>query len=461
MHWISGIEAGLRLLAWAWIRALLADWGGAPGLFEHNGRFHEQLYGHSRFLSAFGSTGSSANNHVIAEWAGLATASLAFPWFLESARWAATARAGLAREADRQTGNDGWNREQASAYHLFVAEMLLAAALPARIAGQPLPAVETVLSRMLDALAASLDDTGQPPRFGDGDDARGLLVDAPGTGATAALLDAGRALCGADPWWPAPSGSVLGGIAEAVAGAPPRVRPCIRPALFADAGIAILRSGPIWLRCDAGPHGYGTIAAHGHADALSVELRWGGTEILADPGTYCYHGEPAWRDYFRGTRGHNTLTIGARDQAVSGGPFLWLTQPRSTLAEWEPGRLWQASHNGYARTRHHRRVALEGLLVTIRDWIEAAAPCPVLLAFHLGPCVSAEPAQLRWPGGRAGVTLPGALAWQTHRGKIDPPFGWYSRGFGQRQPATVLAGRGTLTPGTVLETRFDFGPGPT
>ena len=461
VHWVSGIEAGLRLLSWAWIRALLADWGGAPGLFENNARFHEQLYGHSRFLSAFGSTGSSANNHVIAEWAGLATASLAFPWFRKSASWASVARTGLAREADRQTGDDGWNREQASAYHLFVAEMLLAAALPARIAGQPLPTVETVLGRMLDALAASLDDAGQPPRFGDADDARGLLVDAPGTDATAALLDAGRALFGADPWWPAPSGSVLGGIAKAVAGAPPRVRPCIRPALFADAGIAILRSGPIWLRCDAGPHGYGTIAAHGHADALSVELRWGATEILADPGTYCYHGETAWRAYFRGTRGHNTLTIGAWDQAVPGGPFLWLTQPRSTLAEWAPGRLWQASHDGYAPTRHHRRVTLEGLVVTIRDWIEAAAPCPVLLAFHFGPSVDAEPTQLRWPGHQAAVTLPGALAWQTHRGEANPPFGWYSSGFGQREPATTLAGRGTLDPGTVLETRFAFGPGTT
>ncbi len=462
VHWISGIEVGMRLLSWTWIHALLADWPGAPALFDDNEAFLEQLYGHSRYLSAFHSTGSSANNHVIAEWAGLFAAATAFPWFAESATWAATARAGLAREADAQTHPDGWNREQASGYHLFVAELLLAAALPARLAGTPAPAVELVLSRMIDALAASLDGAGQPPRFGDADDARGLLVDAAGTTASASLLDAGRALFGADPWWPTAGGSVLGSIAASLAGPKPRARPCVRPGLFADAGIAILRSGEMWLRCDAGPHGYGSIAAHGHADALSVELRCGGTEILADPGTYCYHGEPEWRGTFRGTPGHSTLTVGGADQAVPGGPFLWLSHPRATLEEWQPNRVWQARHDGYRPVTHHRRVALDGCVVAVRDWIDAPGPQPVLLAFHLGPAVQAhllDGAELKWPGGRATVVLPHDLAWHIHRGEHDPPFGWYSRGFGQREPAAVLAGRGTLVPGTVLETRFTLNIG--
>ena len=465
VHWVSGIEVGLRLLAWTWIRALLADWPGSPGLFEQNGVFVRQLHAHSCYLSAFRSTGSSANNHLIAEQAGLFAAATAFPWFRDSADWAAAGRSGLTREAEAQTHADGWNREQASGYHLFVAEMLLAAALPARMAGQPLPEVETVLSRMIDALAASLDGTAQPPRFGDADDARGLLLDAPQSGATAPLLDAGRALFGADPWWPAASGSVLGSIAGSLAPAKPRSRPCMRPSMFAESGIAILRSGDLWLRCDAGPHGYRSIAAHGHADALSIELRCGGTEIVADPGTYCYHGEPAWRRYFRGTQAHSTLALGGADQAVAGGPFLWLTQPRSVLEEWHPGRAWQARHDGYAPVIHHRRVELAGRTVTVQDWIDAEAPHPVSLAFHLGPSVQVsdrmrlDEMRLAWPGGSALATLPVSLAWRAHRGEEDPPFGWYSRGFGQREPATVLAGRGTLAPGAVLTTCFTLAEG--
>ena len=92
-------------------------------------------------------------------------------------------------------------------------------------------------------------------------------------------------------------------------------RPERRPAHFDDAGLTIMRSaadeGPeIWCRCDAGPHGFLSIAAHAHADALSVEVRHDGVEILADPGTYCYQGQADWRSYFRSTLGHNTVEIG-------------------------------------------------------------------------------------------------------------------------------------------------------
>ena len=461
VHWVSGIEVGLRLLSWTWIRALLHDWPGAATLFEANELFLGQLYAHSRYLAAFRSTGSSANNHLIAELAGLAAASESFALFRESAGWAASARTGLAEAAAAQTHQDGWNREQASAYHLFVAEMLLAAVLAGRLAGRPMPAVEAVVRRMGDALAASLDGNGQPPRFGDGDDARGILVDAPGTDAVAALLDAARALFGAEPWWPEGSGSVLGHIAAGVA-QPTLPRSGARPSLFPDCGIAILRADSVWVRCDAGPHGYGTLAAHGHADALSLELRCGGVEVLADPGTYCYHGEPEWRAYFRGTIGHNTLGLAGRDQARSGGPFLWLSHPRTTLEAWEPDRVWQASHDGYAPTIHRRRVTLSAPVLTVQDWLTGPQPTArrtaVRLAYHLGPRVSARlqgsVAKLNWPGGCARAALPDALQWRLHRGEQDPALGWYSGRFGCREPATVLLGQGVLSLDTALITSF-------
>ena len=37
------------------------------------------------------------------------------------------------------------------------------------------------------------------------------------------------------------------------------------------------------------------------------------TQVLVDPGTYCYHEDAAWRDYFRSTRAHS-----ARATAGSG-----------------------------------------------------------------------------------------------------------------------------------------------
>src|SRR5205823_3548611 len=151
-----------------------------------------------------------------------------------------------------------------------------------------------------------------------------------GTDRWASLLATGDALFGGLPWWPSTGGSDVRTplLAALVTSARPTVtRPARRPAHFADAGMTILRAvlpaasagkstsagGEIWCRCDGGPHGFLSIAAHAHADALSLEVRHDGVDVLADPGTFCYHGQPAWRSYFRSTLGHNTLRLDEKD----------------------------------------------------------------------------------------------------------------------------------------------------
>src|SRR5690606_26968578 len=42
VHWTSGIELGVRLLSWVWVRRLLASWAPAAALFEHNPDFLRQ-----------------------------------------------------------------------------------------------------------------------------------------------------------------------------------------------------------------------------------------------------------------------------------------------------------------------------------------------------------------------------------------------------------------------------------
>jgi len=475
IHWTGGIEAGLRLISWVWIRALLADWSGVRSLFDDNDAFVGQLYRHLLYIRRLHSRGSSSNNHLIAELAGVVAACAAFPWFHETAGWDAWAQAGLATQAEAQTHSDGFNREQASDYHLFVFEILAGTALASRLAGRPaLDRVENVMRRMADALACSLDATGRPPRFGDGDDGRGVLLDAPETPAEAIVLDVAGAMAGPIEWWPEAEATLLGTVARLVCPAAlPRQR--ARRSFFPDAGMTLLRAGAgadeIYVRCDAGPHGYLSIAAHGHADALSIEARHGGVDILSDPGTYCYHGEPEWRSYFRGTLGHNTLEVGGQDQARSGGPFLWLDRPATELIEQrveEPLLCWSACHHGYRRraagVTHYRRVQLDPdrRALTLEDWIDADSAHPVALAFHFGPAVTAELAgsavRLRWPGFSGRLVLADGLSWRLHRGELDPPLGWYSPGFGQRVPAWTLIGRGRLPPATRLSTVLHFPP---
>ncbi|MFI5942731.1 alginate lyase family protein [Streptomyces uncialis] len=463
VHWISGIELGIRLLSWVWTRRLLDGWPGAAGLFEGNPEALHQIWHHQRWLAAFPSRGSSANNHIIAETAGQFAAACAFDWFPSSARWRADALRSLERHLRSNTFPSGLNRELATEYHGLVLELGLAAVAEADAAEVPVPgSVRLVLLRMTDALAAVVDDRLRPPRQGDSDDGHGLIVDGAGTDRWASLLATGDAVFGRLTWWPEVTGTDVRTplLAALIRSTPPAVtRPASRPARFADAGLTILR-GPagIWCRCDGGPHGFLSIAAHAHADALSVEVRHDGVDVLSDPGTYCYHGQPEWRQYFRSTLGHNTLELGGADQSVSGGPFLWTRQARSRVLATETGETadggvarWCAEHDGYQGSVHRRRVELNGAGQELRITDEVSGPRKAArLAFHLGPAITADlvgnRAQLTWTRDgedrSAVLDLPGELSWRAHRGETGPPLGWYSAGFGRKEPSTTLVGTG-------------------
>ena len=483
IHWTSGIELGIRLISWAWTRRLLDGWDDVQGLFDQNELAQKQIWWHQTYLSGFRSRGSSANNHVIAEAAGQLVAALAFPWFEESTAWADEAASLLQQELARNTFPSGVNRELAFDYHSLVAELGLIAAAEADYAMRPLPAATwQSLGRMLDVAAACLDCGLRAPRQGDSDEGRALVVGSPESNRWEALLALGQAIFGAPEWWPPAQPGVTSTLLAALARCRQlSERPATRPWHFGDAGITIFRSEPadgpeIWCRCDSGPHGFLSIAAHAHADALSIEVRHDGTDILADPGTYCYSSDPPFRRYFRSTIGHNTLEVLGRDQSTSGGPTMWIRHAESRLTglDTSPGGdhgRWMAEHHGYRAldppVTHRRTVEFNGKqrFVEITDEIDGAGRLPVRLAFHLGPDVEASldgcMLTLRWhdrDGGEATatMTLPSSLAWSLIRGASDPVLGWYSPAFGQKVPATDVIGVGSATTGSPLRTRLAF-----
>ena len=203
VNWTSGIEVGIRLIAMVWTRRLLADWPGVGGLFEHNELAVRQIRWHQQYLAAFASRGSSANNHVIAEAAGQLVASCAFPWFPHSEDWRANSARLLERELARNTFPSGINRELASDYQFFVAELALLAAVESEVAGHPLDAASWQLAcAMIDSGAALLDGSLRQPRQGDGDEGRALLLDVPAASRAPSVLALGAAVFGQLGWWP-------------------------------------------------------------------------------------------------------------------------------------------------------------------------------------------------------------------------------------------------------------------
>ena len=217
-----------------------------------------------------------------------------------------------------------------------------------------------------------------------------------------------------------------------------------RPADFGDAGVTLLRTSgnnEIWCRCDVGPPGYLRIASHAHTNPLSVRVRYAATDILAYPGTFCYHCERGWRSYLR--RGQD-------------GPFMWVRNARTREIEvLDDGDIarWTAEYVGYASidpsALHRRSVLLDraSRSIDIVDQIVGGS-YDIRLAFHLGPDVQAELdgscAALCWrtasTPGAARLELPPELRWSLSR----------------RVPATTLLGRGCCTPEVPLIARLEF-----
>ena len=262
---------------------------------------------------------------------------------------------------------------------------------------------------MFDVVAATVDVNVRGPRYGDGDNGTALVLDPPAAERWSGLLAIGAALFdapgmvadGGAGLWQAPFWSRWLAVA-------PSAGPEHRPSHYADAGLTVLRSSPsdgeeIWCRCDAGPHGFLSIAAHAHADALAVEVRYNGVDVLADPGTYCYHGEPSWRRYFRSTLAHNTVEVGGSDQSTLGRP-LPLVAPGSEQVDRvgdRAGRLSGSSRGPQSTTAtgslnpplsHRRSVRLVSGLrqLEIVDRLETTGEHGLRLAFHLGPDIDAR-----------------------------------------------------------------------
>ncbi len=516
IHWTSGIEIGIRLISWTWIRRLLDEWPGVSDLFEDNSAFVEQLGRHQQWLAAFESHGSSANNHLIAEASGQFVAACAFPFFDQSKGWRDRAAEILASESRLQTFEDGLNKELASEYHGFVLELSTVAWLEAVLSDHPLAnEIFDPLASSYQALRSVVDCSGKPHRQGDADDAHGWLVDPADYDHWRSLLRTGELIAGTAPLKlvnaePIPdlrTELVAQCLSEWTSKERLHSQNIQRRSHFPDAGLTVLRDNELspdglasqpelWCMFDHGPHGFLSTTAHAHADALAVEIRSGGVEVVADPGTYCYHGETEWRDYFRSTQAHATLTLGDQNQSEIAGPFLWTRKANTslrTVSGLDDGPLASAEalHDGYSHLgfNHQRLVSLDRSTRTIAitddlipvplDGGEDADAgqkerllVPVTMTYPLGPQVTANltgdptSAELRWSFdephrtsemGQATVSLDPAFSWAIVIGRQSPPLGWYSASFGVKEPSAVLVGTATLpATGNRYKTVFHF-----
>jgi hypothetical protein len=213
--------------------------------------------------------------------------------------------------------------------------------------------------------------------------------------------------------------------------------------------------GPsVALLFDSGPLGYLSIAAHGHADALSLLLWIDDLEFLIDPGTFAYHTQPEWRAYFRGTAAHNPITVDGQDQSLPGGNFMWTSHGNAvcTLRRVdEGGAMLSGEHDGYRRLTDP---------VTHARSVYVSADASDLVVTDVLRCDRAHRADIRWHFsercavriGDGGAAVAERDGWRVELrpvgfkpdafilcGSNAPVSGWVSRRFGVKYPCPTVS----------------------
>jgi len=470
VNWTHPLEQGIRLIAWVWCERLLRGSPHHARAFSAHSPVWASIWQHQRFIAVTYSRGSSANNHLIGEMAGLYVASAAWPWWPQSEGWCQLAKRILEREAVAQTYPSGINRELAFGYQIFVTEFYLLALHEAgRIGDGFAEGCRDIVRRMIEAIPALADCAGNLPRYGDADEGLAIQLQALDPAARLGwIFQVGHALVAAQVATDSatPTAAILGH-ATSTSSSP---LPHDGAQAFPDAGLYLLASRrrtphEVLVLADAGPLGFLGIAAHGHADALSFTLHVGGIPILVDPGTYAYHTEPKWRSYFRSTAAHNTVVVNGRDQSLQQGSFLWSRKAAVQVHDWRSDdRSCQldAEHDGYEAdgVRHRRRWTLTGNRLEVADRLVGTGSHRVAMHLHCHPDCSVERVgdrlMIAHGAVRAAVQFPLGFAIEVVTAGEDA--GWYSPCFGQRVSAPTIRATGSVSANQQWITQLELYP---
>ena len=468
VNWYSNIEVNLRLICWyfCWqvldVDGVCADIAKEP-MFKEFVRdvWRPLIYEHAEYSYNHPSLCSSANNHLISEYAGLFVAACGWDIPNRKARLE-YAKAGLEREILTQNTAEGVNREEAAEYIQFIDDFFLIAAVVGRCAGVEFS--ETYNKRlhsMADYMNAMLDCNCNYPMYGDGDDGFVLRPDSGGHFNNFKSLLSSFAVYFDDASFKR-AGVMWDEKNELLFGYEGRKKFLMLPTVntgfltdgnrfFPESGHFIFRRAEgiagsgfceTYLHFDAAPLGFLSIAAHAHADALSFILHVDGFPVVVDPGTFTYHTQKDLRAYFVSTIAHNTVCVNGKNQANQAGPTMWLNHYKAKVVSCdEKSGEVVATHNGYASDGviHMRKIQFnrdknEFMIV---DTLRCEKVATVEIPFHLHPETT-----VRLDGRMVALDVPGARRVMieldeklTYTVRDD---GWYSEHFGEKVPMQYL-----------------------
>jgi hypothetical protein len=344
----------------------------------------------------------ATGNHYLSDVAGLLWLGLLLPELEAAEGWRTFALKEMLRELDRQVLPDGADWEASTNYHRFVTELYLYTFLLCRENG--LDVGERAWARvrsMLDYVRAYLRPDGRAPLIGDADGGQFLPLIRRAADDHAYLLAVGAAVF-REPRFkvqaeaPEEVFRLLGAegvrtfgelqTAEAAASKP-----------FRHAGVCVLREGDLYLHLNAGGAGLEGRGAHGHNDALSIEVSACGVSFIKDPGTYVYTSDLRARREFRSTAYHSTVEVDGFEQntTLESAPFFNGDEARPRLLTFnttDERDFVAAEHHGYERLPagtvvHRREVTFEKRVRfwLVEDILDGEGEHDLRFIFHTAP----------------------------------------------------------------------------
>ena len=432
INWASSLEVAFRSISWLW--ALHFFKGAVPP--ETMNRALKFLYLNARHLESYLSTYFSPNTHLTGEALGLFYLGTLLPEFDGAKRWRELGAGILIEQIPVHVKPDGVYFEHSSYYHRYTTDFYLHFLILSRN-----PAVEKTLVSLLDHLMYITRPDGTTPFFGDDDGGRLAMLDARDPNDFRAPLATGAALFARGDYK-----FVAGDAAEellwllGVEGL--QKYDALKPHepektsyAFPEGGYFVMRDGwtskSNYLLFDCGPHG-SLNCGHAHADALSFDLAANGRTVLVDPGTYTYTGSKEWRDWFRSSQAHNTVTLDGESSSIPDGPFTWKKVDECRVLDWLATDKYDYV-SGETSTLTRSIVFLKNNSWIVRDTLKSPGEHRAELNFHFDSKTNPrlENDEIHEP--ESGLTI-GVVG----NGRWIEENQWVSHCYGQKEPAKVF-----------------------
>jgi len=460
IHWCTSLEAAIRMISWSLVHSFILLRDGGKGLFDtdiDSDKLGISIYQHCYFIKGFLSLHSSANNHLIGELTGLWVACNVFNLGKDGEHWAQFSKKELESEAAKQVYADGVNKEQACYYHMWVLEYFL---FSQQVAERSNNEFSADFQKMIPKMAGFLKDIsppgGEPPQIGDADDGFVSRFDPFWSktpylemiNTTDAVLGLSKKMYSQKAFW-------YQSISEHPFKETSEKWQHNYPVMYNEGGYAILGNEVCHLVMDAGDLGYLGIAAHGHADALSFCLAIDGEWWIVDPGTYAYHSDEKWRNYFRGSTAHNTVVVNDKDQSTIAGSFMWTQKAKAKfLSVREKGQeqIATGEHDGYRLfgTMHQRIINFNSSTneIKIIDSLTGGTNVKVDVYFHFSPEVNVYKKEdsdnwiISHSKSNRSIIFTPDEKWNMSllKGSSDPTLGWYSPSLEEKIETCTLHG---------------------